>query len=53
METLPKKCEYIRRFRYFLDNYELISREISAELWVLTVKCAKNEIENKNKKKNQ
>ena len=51
METLPKKCEYIRKFRYFLNNYELISKETNADLWVLTVKCVKNEIENKNKKK--
>lgn len=45
METLPERCEYIRKFRYFLDNHELVSRETSAELWMLTVKCAKNELE--------
>ena len=45
METLPKKCEYIRKFRYFLEKKELISKETSAELWMLTIKCAKNELE--------
>lgn len=45
METLPKKCEYIRKFRYFLKKKELISKEINAELWMLTIKCAKNELE--------
>ena len=47
METLPRKCEYIRKFRYFLTYRGLISKETSADLWSLTVKCAKNEIENK------
>ena len=45
METLPKKCEYIRKFRYFLEKKELISEETSSELWMLTIKCAKNELE--------
>lgn len=45
METLPKKCEYIRKFRFFLNKHAFISKEINAELWMLTIKCAKNELE--------
>ena len=45
METLPKKCEYIRKFRFFLNKHGLISKEINMELWMSTIKCAKNELE--------
>ena len=45
METLPKRCEYIRKFRFFLNKHGLISKETNGDLWVLTIKCAKNELE--------
>ena len=51
METLSKKCEYIRKFRFFLNKHRLISKEINTELWMLTIKCEKNELEKENKKK--
>lgn len=50
MLELPRRCEYIRKFRYELEQRNLISKETSAALWMLTIKCAKKIInENQNK----
>lgn len=56
MLELPRRCEYIRKFRHELEQRNLISKETSVTLWMLTIKCAKkiiNENQNKIIKKNE